>query len=119
MKIILYAKEYERASSIDHFLTILHSSQMPFFASDLLQKGISLSEISEAIQRAMLAGKASGINVSAHFFPMYTQTESGLVKDCKLSRLGYAMVLMNARPDLSIVGEWQVRVLRKYFNEDI
>jgi hypothetical protein len=33
--------------------------------------------------------------------------------------LGYGLVIMNANPDLSVVGEFQVSVLKGYLNSSL
>lgn len=115
MEVIIYHESYDMNESLDNFIDLLNGSQMKYFASDLLEEGLSYSEIKEATTRAIRVAKSSGIYVRQHFMPVYSQTSEGIMRDCKLSRLGYAMVLMNASPNLPVVGNWQVRVLTKFF----
>ncbi len=116
MELVVYHQEFERINSMDDFLRIMYSSRMKYLASDLLKKGLSPVDIANAMRRAMTVAKAGGLNVAAHFMPMYTQFDDGIMQDCKLSHLGYALILMNARPDLASVGKWQLKVLKKFFN---
>jgi hypothetical protein len=114
MELIIYHKEYDSSESIENFLDLHFNKGMEFFAGDLLKEGLSPSDIKEAIQRAMAAAGAAGLEIRKHFAPVYSQLNGGLIYDCKLSRLGYAMVLLNARPELPIVGEWQLKVLNHF-----
>jgi len=50
--------------------------------------------------------------------PVYSELNKTIVKDCKLSKLGYAMVLLNADPEYAVVGQWQLKVLKEFLNED-
>ena len=114
MELIIYHKEYESSESLENFLDLYFTKRMEYFAGDLLKDGLSPSDIKEAIQRAMEAGRAAGLEIRKHFAPIYSQINGGLVFDCKLSRLGFAMVLLNARPEIPIVGEWQLKVLKHF-----
>ena len=58
---------------------------------------------------------ASGIAAHKHFMPVFSSLKEGIVQDCKLSDVGYGLVLMNANPNLSTVGDFQVNVLKEYF----
>jgi hypothetical protein len=49
-----------------------------------------------------------------HFFPVYTQVDGMLMNDCKLSQLGYGLVLLNADVNNPNTAQWQVRVMKFY-----
>jgi hypothetical protein len=114
MELVIYHKEYNSSESLDNFLDLYFNKEMKYFAGDLLKEGLSPADIKEAIQRAIAAGGAAGLEIRKHFAPVYSQVNGELIYDCKLSRLGYAMVLLNARPELPIVGEWQLKVLNHF-----
>ncbi|RMG82037.1 MAG: damage-inducible protein D [Bacteroidetes bacterium] len=116
MNIILYKSTYEQDDAIENFTDLFFSSQMPYLASDLLDEGLSPGEITDALRRAMDSARAARLYLRRHFAPVYTQRGGSIVKDCKLSQLGYALVLLNANPTTPAVARWQVQVLRKYFN---
>ena len=118
MELTIYNREYNSIDSIENFLDLYFNREMEFFADDLLKEGLSPSDIKEAIQRAMAAGRAAGLEIRKHFAPVYCQINGTLLYDCKLSRLGYAMVLLNARPELPIVGEWQLKILRHFLMQN-
>ena len=115
MSIIIYQEQYDLEEVLDNFQALYFGSQMKYLASDLLNNGLTSADIKQAIQRAMTIAETSGMEIRKHFQPVFTQCSTGIVRDCKLSRLGYAMVLLNARPELPIVGEWQRRVLERFF----
>lgn len=114
MAIIIYHETYDAEESLDNFIDQFHNSQMKYFASDLLEAGLSPLDIQEALKRAMTIGRTSGLEIRQHFSPVYTQSKGQIIKDCKLSKLGYAMILMNARPDKIAVSDWQINVLKSY-----
>lgn len=117
MAIIKYQKVYNRAEALENFLDLSYSYQLKYFASDLLNEGLSPEDIHQAIQRAISIGKSSNLNIRRHFLPIYTQAEHQVIRDCKLSRLGYALVLLNANPEIPVVGEWQLKVLNRFFEK--
>lgn len=114
MEIIVYHDRYYSEDSLEEFLDVLFYRGMDYFASDLLDKGLTPKDLSEAIKRAMLAGKTAGLELRRHFIPVYTQFEGTLVKDCKLSKLGYALLLMNANVANPVVANWQMQVLEQF-----
>ena len=118
MELIIYHKEYNSNDSLENFLDLFFNREMEYFAGDLLKEGFSPSDIKEAVKRAIAAGGAAGLEIRKHFAPVYSQVNEGLIYDCKLSRLGYAMVLLNARPELPIVGEWQLKILRHFLMQN-
>jgi hypothetical protein len=115
MEIIIYHQEYNSSETLENFIDLLNSCSMKYFASDLLEEGLTSRDISQAIERAMSAARAAGVETRKHFAPMYTQTQSGLIKDCKLSRLGYALTLLNADVKTPLVARWQVQLVSEFF----
>lgn len=115
MEIIVHHNDFTINSSLDNFLDLLFTSQMKYLASDLLKEGLSPTDIQRAIKRAITIGDTSGLEIRQHFTPIYTQINGELVKDCKASKLGYAMILLNARPDNVIVSNWQLKLLNNFF----
>lgn len=117
-ELTLFHDHYASNDSLDQFLDVLFYREMKYFASDLLEKGLSPEEIQQAVNRAMLAGKTAGLVIRQHFTIVYTQFQGGLLKDCKLSKLGYALVLLNARPSSPVVANWQLQVLDHFFKNE-
>ncbi len=116
MEIIIHQTDYETESYLDNFLDLLFISQMKYLASDLLEEGLSPRDIRSAVKRAITIGRTSGLEIRQHFAPVYTEIKGELINDCKVSKLGYAMILLNARPDSTVASEWQMEVLKKYFD---
>lgn len=116
MKVVVFNQSSAYDNSIDDFVSIAYTSQMKYLASDLLEKGLTAREITTAVRRAMLVAKSAGLNLRLHFAPIYTHTMSGTVRDCKLSKMAYGLVLMNANPQNETVGKWQLKVLETYFS---
>lgn len=119
MEIIIFNKEYNYADSIAHFIDFYHSLRMKYLASDLLVEGLSPKQINDAVIKAINVGKSSGINISQHFKPVFSGIDQEIISDCKLSQLGYGLVLMNADTELQTVGNFQVSVLKKYLTNSI
>ena len=115
MEVIIYHEKYNREEALDNFIDVLYSNQMKYLASDLLKEGFSPSDIRSAVQRAISVGKSSDLDLRQHFSPIYTQSADQVIRDCKLSKLGYALVLLNAPAENPLVGNWQLKILKKYF----
>ncbi|TXE16086.1 hypothetical protein ES692_14310 [Psychroserpens burtonensis] len=116
MQLLRYTKPYDASNGIHDFMGFYYSINMKYLASDLLDKGLSPEQIRDAVSVAIKIAHSSGIEVHKHFLPVFSGIEQGIIQDCKLSHLGYGLVLMNANVNLSIVGEFQVDVLKGYLN---
>jgi len=116
MEVILYREEYENVDAIDSFLRFYNNLKMKYLASDLLERGLSPKQISDAIEAAVKIANSSGIEAYKHFMPVFSGIDKDIIQDCKLSHLGYGLVLMNADTNLSVVSEFQVDVLKKYLD---
>lgn len=116
MELLIYSKTYDEADTIHNFKDFYHSLNMRHLASDLLDKGLSPKQISEAVLMAIKSANVSGIVTKEHFMPVFSGIDQDIVQDCKLSHLGYGLVLMNADANLLVVGEFQVDVLNTYLN---
>lgn len=114
MKLAVYKRTFNVTDSIENFTNFYYSLKMKYLASDLLGKGLTPMNISNAIIRAIKVANSSGIEIRKHFMPVFTEMNKEVIIDCKLSKLGYGLVLFNANPETSVVGQWQVKVL-KYF----
>lgn len=115
MEISIYNDIGRTADSIDHFMDFYYSLQMRYLASDLLDKGLSPDHISDAVVRAIRAGKSSGMDMRKHFMPVFSAINKEIIRDCKLSEMGYGLVLMNADVKIPAVGKWQTKVLEEYY----
>ncbi|MDB9720968.1 hypothetical protein OAA67_03730 [Winogradskyella sp.] len=114
MELLIYSQKYEKADAIHNFMDFYHRLNMKHLASDLLDKGMSPMQISEAIIAAIKIAKVSNLETNAHFMPVFSGKDQTIIEDCKLSHLGYGLVLMNADVNLEVVGEFQVGVLTGY-----
>lgn len=116
MDVIIYREDYDTETSIEHFLNALFQQQLTYFASDLLEHGLSPASITNAVRKAMLAARAAKLNLRQHFQLLYTATHENLIRDCKLSRLGYALVLLNADVKNPMTASWQIKVLKHFLS---
>ncbi|WP_158976449.1 hypothetical protein [Cellulophaga sp. L1A9] len=117
MQISIYQQENRTADTIDNFMEFYYGLRMHFFASDLLYQGLSPKQISDAVTKAMSIAKSSKLNLREHFRPVFSSMANEVISDCKLSRLGYGLVLLNAETKLSVVGEWQLKVLEHFLGK--
>jgi hypothetical protein len=116
MELSIYIKGYNDADAILNFMDFYYAIKMKYLASDLLDKGLTPKQISEAIVMAIRVANSSGIESQKHFMPVYSGMEETIIQDCKLSQLGFGLVLMNADANLSVVSEFQVDVLKRYLD---
>ena len=115
LELVLYEKNPSLAASIESFVSRVFEIHMEYFASDLLEFGLKPFEINTALNKAMVAAKCAGLTVHHHFHPQYSDFEGTLIRDCKLSRLGYGLTLLNADVSKSLVAKWQVQVVNDFF----
>lgn len=97
-----------------NFVDFYHSLQMKYLTSDLLSEEFSPKQISNAVAMAVKITKSSGIGIQKHFMPVYSAMNQEIIEDCKLSRLGYGLVLMHANSNLSVVGDFQVNLIKEF-----
>lgn len=116
MDLALYTTAYDMADSVQNFMNIYYATHMKYLASDLLEKGLSPAQISDAVSAAIKVVNSSGIEAHKHFMPVFSGLKAGIIKDCRLSRLAYGLVLMNADSKLAAVSAFQVDVLKNYLN---
>lgn len=83
------------APGIDQFLRQLHARELNFLASDLIKEGIEPRNIVVAIKDAIEMAGVGGLQAERHFSPVYTFDKGVIYKDCKLSKLGWHLVLLN------------------------
>gem|GEM_PF-610438 len=117
MEISIYTSENKTMDSIANFLEFYYGFRLKHLASDLLAHGLSPTQITEAVVKAMAVGKSSGLDIDQHFRPVFTGIQEQVVSDCKLSHLAFGLVLMNADADLQVVGDFQVSVLQEYLGQ--
>lgn len=119
MELLLYTDKNNEADPIHNFMEFYHSLQMKYLASDLLDKGMSPKQITEAVFKAIKIANVSGIKSNEHFKPVFSGIDNNIIEDCKLTHLGYGLVLMNADANLSVVGEFQVDILKEFLTNNI
>jgi hypothetical protein len=116
MNIVIHHIQNEVEDSLTNFRNLYFNGQMKYFASDLLQEGLSPTAIRDAVQKAIRICNISDLEVRAHFQPVYTEMKGTIIKDCKLSQLGYGLVMLNAEETLPIVAQWQLKVVKNFLD---
>ena len=117
MKVVLYQQDRVGTSTFDDFLDVYFNNRMEYFASDLLDVGLSPMDINIALKRAVLAAKTAGFEVRHHFHHQYSDYRGTTISDCKLSRLGYGLLLVNANVEIQAVANWQVQLVQKFLSD--
>jgi len=114
MELVIYKEAQGNESTIEGFLEMFYDIQMKYLASDLFIQGLDYEDVEKAIMRAIRIAQSAGLKVDQHFKLVYSQMGTTLVKDCKLSELGYALVLINANPNNRYVAEGQLKMLNAF-----
>lgn len=99
------------------FIKSLHSKNFMYRASDLMSIGMRQQDIDLAVKRALTVCKNAGHQIKHHFCPIYTADGDKLISDCKLSKLAYALVLLNANIQNSSVVSFQMEVISEYLKK--
>lgn len=118
MSIILYQTENKVSEYLEDFLNAYFNRDMDCLASDLLAEGFSAAEIVDAVRRAMSMARAAGMNVRKHFRLVYTMLDGTIVRDCKMTKTGLALVLMNGPAGHAAAANFQSRLLRFYLKNN-
>ncbi|WP_017732767.1 hypothetical protein [Nafulsella turpanensis] len=89
---------------------------LQFYASEIQKElGFSMnSQLSEAVRRAMSVCRSQQLSLDHHFKAVYRCRKNEIVKDWKLSKLGYCLVMLNCDPVFPEVARLQLRLLRKH-----
>ena len=116
MKIAIYKSIYQNSNSISNFMDFYYSLRMPYLASDFIAKGLTPSQIASAVTKAIKVAESSGIVIQQHFKPVFSGINHEIVKDCKLSKLAFGLVLLNADEENTTVGKFQVNILKEIFH---
>jgi len=114
MNVVIFQTQNEEQESLADFRDLYFNSQMKYFASDLLHEGLSPTAIRDAVQKAIRVCTISDLEVRAHFQPVFTEMEGTIIRDCKLSKLGYGLVMLNAEETIPIIAQWQLKVIRNF-----
>ena len=114
MELSIYSEKQLEFDTILNFMNFYYSIKMKYLASDLLDKGLSPKHIKKAVVMAIKTANSSGIEVSKHFMPVFSGIDQDIIEDCKLSHLGYGLVLINADANLAVVGAFQIAILKEY-----
>lgn len=99
------------------FIRVLYSKSLMYRASDLMNMGLRQQDIDLAVKRALTVCKIKGHHIQHHFCPIYTSDGDKLISDCKLSKLAYALVLLNANIQNSSVASFQIEVISEYLKK--
>lgn len=108
---IRFSEAYRLEDVLDEFLKAFHSRQLNYLASDLLDKGYEPQDILDAVNRAMKICRNANKRVEEHFMPIYSGRDGTIIRDCKLSLLGYRLVMLNANPNNPATARFQLKML--------
>ena len=95
MKTISLLPEKEFHPTIDEFIEQYYSRNLIYLASDLIHRGVRPGSIVSAIRISIEMAGEGGIHPSKHFKPVYSSSRGIIYRDCKLSPIGWNLVLLN------------------------
>ncbi|MEQ9403592.1 MAG: damage-inducible protein D [Cyclobacteriaceae bacterium] len=114
---IITVTAFNEHPSIEAFKIAVEEMRLIYKASQLCSSGIINSEeLLNAIERAMKVCILGGLSVHNHFRAFYIADENRheMQKDWRLSKLAYALLILNSDVENPIVGKLQIELLRKY-----
>ncbi len=109
----VYQTKIDVYESLENFLNLYHGNRMHVLASDLLKEGFSTQDIINAVRQGMVVCRTARLPINQHFQLVYTQLNGALVRDCKLSDIGYALVILNGPPNHPLVAGWQMKLVKE------
>lgn len=115
MELIVYQKQYKY--TFDDFVNRIYHMEMKHLASDLLAKGIQPEDIKIAVKKAILATVNSKLDAKKHFQPIISVKNGTSFIDCRLSKLGYSLVLLGSEPKNEYIAAFQMKVANQFFNK--
>jgi hypothetical protein len=88
-------------------------------ASGLSSIGIeTIEEVDPAVEKAMVACVACGIEVANHFKKIYLSKEGGtVIQDWMLSNLAYMLVTINCSPSNPRVASFQIELIKNILSK--
>lgn len=99
------------------FINSYYTKALRYRGSELLSLGLSLSELDVALKRALTCCRSAGHPIQKHFLPIYTSYGDRLIRDCKLSKLAYALVVLNAPVQNPAIAAFQIKLLANYLGK--
>ncbi|MEZ4933113.1 MAG: hypothetical protein R2788_13455 [Saprospiraceae bacterium] len=117
MNLAIYHSNETVNEILEEFIDAYYGQRMHYFASDLLKEDFTPEEIMTSVRRAMSICRAAGVDVRPHFNLVYTTLEGAIIKDCKLSKFSYALVLLNGPSNNATVADWQVQLVNSFLNK--
>ena len=113
---IIFQKQYPNNDAVQGFINSVYQKSMTYLASDLLEKNVRPEDIKLAVKKAILSIEKAGINSKKHFLPVISVKNGESFLDCRLSKLGYSLVLLNAEPKSEYIANFQVKVANQILN---
>jgi hypothetical protein len=116
MEVIVFQRQYSNSDAVQGFINSVYQKGMTRLASDLLANNVHPDDIKLAVKKAILSIEKAGINSKKHFQPVISVKNGESFLDCRLSKLGYSLVLLNAEPKSEYIANFQVKVANQILN---
>jgi hypothetical protein len=116
MEVIVFQKQYPNNDAVQSFINSVYQKGMTRLASDLLANNVQPDDIKLAVKKAILSIEKAGIDSKKHFQPVISVKKGQSFLDCRLSKLGYSMVLLNAEPKSEYIANFQVNLANQVIN---
>jgi hypothetical protein len=96
-------------SGLVDFTEMIRLIHLRYNTGHLVMAGVTPEEITMAINKAIQVCQLNGIDPAGHFHAMYVFNEKthNTYYDWRMSRQGFALVLMNVPPVNSMIARWQ------------
>ena len=108
MALIVYKPYYTPGKGPGDFMQGVYQRSMTFLASDLLQEDVDPDDIKSAVKKAIAGVQRAGLNTREHFMSIISVRKGTSFMDCRLSKLGYALVLLNCNPKSQFIANFQL-----------
>ncbi len=94
---------------LDDFVNMYHTIHLKYNTQHLLLAGLKSDEINTAVNRAMIVCKLNGVDTREHFKSVYVfdSVKNMVYYDWRMTRQGFALVIMNAPSENTTVARWQ------------
>ncbi len=118
MELIVFQKQYAKSDAAQEFVNKIYQKDMTYLASELLDNGVHPDDIKLAVKKAMLSIDKVGLKTNKHFQPVVSAKNGTTFLDCRLSKMGFFMVVLNAEPKNNYIAHFQVKMAQQLLKKE-
>lgn len=117
MEITLYRPNLPINTNIEKMMDHMLYRKLKYRLSEMIfEKTWEIEELKDAMQRAVSACNANGVDIGQNFKCLYLGSREGLVKDWLLSSFARNLIILNMNPRHPHVGRLQTELLLRLEN---